>query len=71
MTIGMFSLSMISSMVVDRPIPGVDHELQERVGVRIVGAGPHLHGEQEEENEAENADEREPPGVPSAGPWSG
>jgi hypothetical protein len=38
-------------MVVDRAIASVEDQLQDRVWVRIVGAGTHLHRQEQKGNE--------------------
>ena len=59
MTSAAFGLSMISGMMVDRTISGVDQQVRECMEMRITRARAHMHREQEDENKRENADERE------------
>ena len=39
-------------VVIHHAVAAVENQLQEGVRVGILGAGSHLHGEQEEKNEA-------------------
>lgn len=62
----------VVGVVVDLAIAGVEQQLEERVGMRVIGAGAHLHGEQEKEYETQNADQRQlPAGIQSSGPSRG
>lgn len=57
---------MAVSVVVDRAVAEVEQGLQERVGMRLGGAGPHLNGQEEERGQNQEARETRAPASPEA-----
>ncbi len=48
-------------VMVERAIAGIGKQLQHGVRMRVVGAGAHLHGQEEKQDQAESPEDREEP----------
>ena len=71
MTTATFGFGMVAGVMVDGSVSSVDHQLQERMEVRVFFAGAHLDGEQDDETESEYAEREPAPWISSSASWTG
>jgi hypothetical protein len=58
---GVFRRVVVFVVVVEGAVAGIDEQLQHGVRVRVGGAGTHLHGQEEKQDQTEGPEDHEEP----------